>query len=424
MPECDVLVVGGGPAGAATAAFLARDGWGVTLIDRARFPRPKPCAEYLSPQAARVLHALGALDEVVRHAVELTGMEVRAPSGARIVGEFAAVTAFRPFHAHGLSLPRLVLDDLLVQHARAAGVEVVEGERVIDLVRDKAGVVFGTSSLGSDGVQRTRRARLVVGADGLRSIVARRAKLARHARWPRRLAFVAHYSGIRGIGQRGEMLVERDGYVGIAAVGSDRANVSLVVDQKYVAQRRSATCDPEGSADIVSHWVEGHPHIAARFRGAQRVTPVQSTGPFAAKARRAWAPGLALVGDAADFFDPFTGEGIYSALLGAEALSHHAASALRGAGAVALRDYDRWRRAEFAPKWRVEWLIAAAVARPRLLERAARGFAARPDLAHLLVGVTGDFVPAREVLRAGYVAQLIAAAFAKTPHPIRRVNPA
>jgi flavin-dependent dehydrogenase len=424
MAECDVLVVGGGPAGAATAAFLAREGWGVTLIDRARFPRPKPCAEYLSPQAGRVLHALGALDDVVRHAVELTGMEVRAPSGARIVGEFAAVTAFRPFHAHGLSLPRLVLDDLLLRHARDAGVQVVEGERVIDIVRDKSGVVFGTRSLGSDGVQRTRRARLVVGADGLRSIVARRAKLARHARWPRRLAFVAHYRGISGIGQRGEMLVERDGYVGMAAVGTDRANVSLVVDQSYVARRRSATEDPEGSADILSHWIESHPHIAARFSRAERVTPVQSTGPFAARARRAWAPGLALVGDAADFFDPFTGEGMYSALLGAEALSHHAGCALRDGGDAALRDYDRWRGVEFSPKWRVEWLIAAAVARPRLLERAARAFAARPDLAHLLVGVTGDFVPAREVLRAGYIAQLIAAAFAKAPLAIRRVNPA
>lgn len=415
MVERDVLVVGGGPAGAATAAFLAREGVGVTLIDRARFPRPKPCAEYLSPQAGRVLAALGALDDVVRHAVDLTGMEVRTPSGARIVGEFAAVTAFRPFHPRGLSLPRLVLDDLLLRHARTAGAEVVEGERVIDLVRDTLGVVRGVRSLGADGGERTRHARLVVGADGLRSVVARRAKLTRHARWPRRLAFVAHYSGISGIGQRGEMLVERDGYVGMAAVGAGRVNVSLVVDQTYVAQRR-------GLADVLAHWIQSHAHIAARFAGAQRLTPVQSTGPFATRVRRAWLPGLALVGDAADFFDPFTGEGMYSALLGAEALSHHATSALRGAGDAALRDYDRWRRAEFTPKWRVEWLIAAAVARPHLLERAARAFAARPDLAHLLVGVTGDFVPAREVLRAGYVAQLITAAFAKAPVAIRRVT--
>ncbi len=422
MLDCDVLVVGGGPAGAATATFLAQEGVHVSVIDRARFPRPKPCAEYLSPQAGRLLDALGALADVVRNAVHLTGMEVRAPSGARIVGDFAAVTAFRPFHPRGLSLPRLVLDDLLLRRARGAGVDVIEGERVIDLVRDGSGGVCGVRSLGADGAERTRRARLVVGADGLRSVVARRARLSRHARWPRRLAFVAHYRGISGVGQRGEMLVEHDGYLGLAAVGPGRANVALVVDQAYVAERRHASGRAQGSAEILSLWIASHPHIAARFCHAERLTPVQSTGPFASRVRRAWLPGLALVGDAADFFDPFTGEGMYSALLGAEALSHHAARALRGAGDTALRHYDRWRRAEFSPKWRVEWLIAAAVAQPRLLERAARAFAARPDLAHLLVGVTGDFVPAREVLRAVYIVQLLTAAFAKAPVALRRVT--
>ena len=168
-------------------------------------------------------------------------------------------------------------------------------------------------------------------------------------------------------------------------------------------------------------WITRHPHIAARFTSAERVAPVQATGPFASRARKAWSPGVALVGDAADFFDPFTGEGMYSALLGAEALAHHVPRAL-GGDHNALREYDRWRRSELSAKWRVEWLIAIAVARPWWMERAARAFARRPDLGHLLVGVTGDFVPARAVLRTGYVAQLILAAFAGASLPVGDVT--
>src|SRR5439155_549086 len=98
----DVLVVGGGPAGSSLAHALARAGVDVLIVDRARFPRPKPCAEYLSPQASRVLAAMGALEDVERSgAAQLAGMVIRAPSGARIVGEFAGC-AFKGFRDRGL----------------------------------------------------------------------------------------------------------------------------------------------------------------------------------------------------------------------------------------------------------------------------------------------------------------------------------
>jgi flavin-dependent dehydrogenase len=118
------------------------------------------------------------------------------------------------------------------------------------------------------------------------------------------------------------------------------------------------------------------------------------------------------VGDAAEFFDPFTGEGIYSALRGGELLGpwvHEAlrASTPRGADA-ALEAYDRCRCREFSGKWRVERLVAVAVALSPILNRAARVLSRRTHLADLLVGVTGDFVPAREVLRARFLAQLLA----------------
>jgi 2-polyprenyl-6-methoxyphenol hydroxylase-like FAD-dependent oxidoreductase len=297
-------------------------------------------------------------------------------------------------------------------------VHVIEGERVSDLTRDKTGRITGVTALGAQGEQRIHHARLTIGADGLRSVVARRARLARRMRWPERVAFVTHYRGVTGVGSRGEMLVTPDGYMGIAAVGAGGAqfNVSLVLSHSAVARYRTAGVDD--NASTMANWIQSHPHIAPRFAQAERLTPVQSTGPFAARARRAWRPGLALVGDAADFFDPFTGEGMYSAMLGGESLAQFAARFLRDGRSHALHEYDRWRRSEFSAKWRVEWIIAGVVAQPWLMERAARAFALRPDMAHQLVGVTGDFVPAREVLRPSYISHLLRAAFSRASLPV------
>jgi flavin-dependent dehydrogenase len=117
------------------------------------------------------------------------------------------------------------------------------------------------------------------------------------------------------------------------------------------------------------------------------------------------------VGDAADFFDPFTGEGVFAALRGGELLAPYAIRALTARTAReaddALADYERARREAFGGKWVVERLIGAAVAWPPLMNHAARVLERRKDMADLLVGVAGDFVPAREVLRPAYLLALL-----------------
>jgi flavin-dependent dehydrogenase len=400
--DAEVIVVGGGPAGSATAWALARAGVDVLLLDRARFPRDKVCAEYLSPQASRILHDMGALEAVeAAGAAQLTGMLVRSPNGAEIFGEFAASHGFHGFRDRGLALPRRDLDALVLDRARRVGVRVAEGERVLDLVRDGAGRVTGVR-VGT----REMRARLVVGADGLRSIVGRRLGLTRFSVWPRRIALVTHYRGIVGIGRWGEMHVERDGYVGLADVGNGVTNVALVVSARAARLIRG---DPAG---FLTAWITRRPHLAPRFADAERVSDVCATGPFAQHARRAWAPGAALVGDAADFFDPFTGEGIYAALRGGELLLPYAVQAARATTTrqadIALEAYERCRRHEFTGKWMVERIVGAATAYPALMNRAARTLARRRDMADLFVGVTGDFIPPREVLRPSYLLRLLA----------------
>lgn len=408
MADAGVIIVGGGPAGSATAFFLARMGIDVVVLDKARFPRDKVCSEYLSPQASRILEAMGALETVeASGAAQLAGMRVHAPNGSTIHGEFAADHGFRGHRDRGLAVRRTILDAILLERARLAGARVAEGTRVIDVLRDESGRVTGVLIAGESRPAELR-ASLVIGADGLRSVIGRRLGLIRRSGWPKRIALVTHYSGVDNVPDFGEMHVDREGYCGIAPVGNGLVNVAVVVP---VSRAAEVAVD---RTEFFESWIAERPNLATMFSQAERAGPVRATGPFATSARRAWARGAALVGDAADFFDPFTGEGIYSALRGGELLADCAGDALASAAGSSAMDsslkrYEEARRAEFSGKWAVERIIGAAVAFPSLINRAASVLSVRRDMADLLVGVVGDFVPAREVLRPGYLLPLLLA---------------
>lgn len=383
----DALVVGAGPAGSATALLLARAGAKVLMLDRARFPREKPCSEYLSPESTRVLARLGSdvVGAVAAAApAQLSGMKVVAPSGAAVVGRFETFS---------FALPRTRFDTILRAAAEAAGAEVREGVKVEELLYEGGAVGGAVARDASSGMRDAIRARVVVGADGLRSVVARR--LGRvHTIGPRRIAFTAHVAEVAGVHDLGEMHVGRPGYVGLGPIGDGVTTVALVV--------------PHGDAWRGARFFDElnrFPGVAGRFDARRTVRPVMTTGPFARWSRRAVTDGALLVGDAADFFDPFTGQGIYSALRGAEL----AAAAIldwltTGAG---LRQYARARRREFAGKWLLERLIGIAVGWPALIERVVGRMIRRPELADLLVRATGNCVPARAALAPAVLAGLV-----------------
>jgi flavin-dependent dehydrogenase len=159
-------------------------------------------------------------------------------------------------------------------------------------------------------------------------------------------------------------------------------------------------------AEFLEEWIAQRPHLAERFDGATRVAPVRATGPFATQSRRAWARGAALVGDAADFFDPFTGEGMYAALRGGELLAPFLMEALRQPEkreSRILSGYDRMRKKEFGGKWKLERIVGMAIAYPYFINNAARVLSERKEMADTLVGVAGDFIPVKTVLNARFL---------------------
>jgi geranylgeranyl reductase family protein len=398
----DVLVAGGGPAGAATAAYCARAGLRVLLVDRARFPRPKACAEYLSPEAARDLEALGVLAAVERAGgARLTGFRLVSDDGHEAVGRFAGTApSFVPYRPFGFALPRTVLDPIVLDAARAAGAEVREATTLDDLVLDRGRVTGGV--LRSAQGKNVVRASAIVGADGLNSRVARRLGLVRAGR-PRRLGLVAHLAGVQGTSDVGEMFAGRGWYVGVAPIGGGLVNVAMVVP---LSDGAAMAGDVEG---FFLARLRTLPELDRRIAGARIARRVLVAGPFARRARRVIADGALLVGDAADFFDPFTGEGVFAALRGGRLAADALVAALAAGAATraALAPYVAARRRQFAGKWVLERVVGLGAVHPRLMRRFTSRLAGHPAVTDLWVGAAGDSVPVRALFSPRRLAALV-----------------
>jgi flavin-dependent dehydrogenase len=209
------------------------------------------------------------------------------------------------------------------------------------------------------------------------------------------MALVTYVTGVRDCRDVGEIFVDPPDYAILNPLAPDRINLSLVVPLAHAAAWRARL------EDFFVARIKQLPHLSRRLAGADRVAPLSSLGPLAYRVVPPREGGVLLVGDAAGFYDPFTGEGIFTALRSAELAAGTVLGALRAGdvSATALAVYERARRAAFADKERLTRGLQAVIGRRRLANLVAHWLAARPRVLAALLGVIGDYVPPRALPR-------------------------
>jgi 2-polyprenyl-6-methoxyphenol hydroxylase-like FAD-dependent oxidoreductase len=289
-----------------------------------------------------------------------------------------------------LALPRRTLDAALLAEAVRAGARSETGVRVSDVTPDRRAPTI--TCRGADGRTTTIAACLVVGADGLRSIVARR--IGAYSRRPRlrKFSLTAHLTR-QGPGGRhiGELFFGGDLCVGVAPVDEAARifNVTVVAAHPHA---RTIASDAHG---FFARALDRFPALRGRFELSHDVQLLGS-GPFDWPTRRITADGVALVGDAAGYYDPLTGQGIHQAIVGAVTLAAHADAALRRGDelrAPHLRGYAREQRRLVRPARRLQRLLEFMTSDAGRADFAITRLRAAHRAARALLDATNDLAP-------------------------------
>ena len=380
--DYDVIIVGGGPAGASAAVRLGAAGARVLLAEQKKFPRAKLCGEFISPECAAHFAALGVLARMTEAGAARVvrtdfytrgGRKVSVPSAW--FGHGAGAAAREPY---ALGLSRAEMDARLLARAREVGVEVLEEAQACGLLLE-AGRVRGVR-LQHGGAVRGVRAAVTIDATGRAHALARRVARSRrdgaradgnghaHGGRARLVAFKAHLDNVAPAEGACEIYFYRGGYGGLSRVEGGLSNLCFIVAARDVRARGS-------DAGRVMREVVLTNRRAAETLGGARVRTEWLAVALESFGRAELAPcaGLLTVGDAAAFIDPFTGSGMLMALESGALAADVLTRALRGGGdfAALAADYRACYRARFDARLRVCSLLRRAAFAPPAVTAAA-----------------------------------------------------
>ena len=406
--DADVIVVGAGPAGAATAYHAATAGLHVLLLDKAGFPRDKICGDGLTPRAARQLVAMGIdLDQPGwqrNHGLRIVG------AGHRLELPWPELASFPDF---GLVRPRAELDELLARHAQKAGASLREQTLVTGpLLDERTGRVVGVRARAVDetgrrvGEEVLHRAPVVVAADGVSARMATAVGIARREDRPMAVAARAYYRTPRhddpwmeswlelwaGEPGRSDLL---PGYGWIFAAGDGTANVGLGL------LNTSRGFQQVDYRESLSRWLANTPEEWGLRDEGNRVGPVRSAAlPMGFNRKPHYHRGLLLVGDAGGMTNPFNGEGIDYALeaghLAADTLVQALARPEGQAREQALQQYAARLDAAYGGYFTLGRLFAKAIGHPAVMRQATRHGLPRPTLMRFMLKLMANLTDPRD----------------------------
>jgi menaquinone-9 beta-reductase len=398
--DADVIVVGAGPAGSATAHHLALAGHDVLLLEKASFPREKVCGDGLTPRAVRSLVSMGI--DTSEQAGWLHN------KGLRIIGGGMRLEIPWPdlasYPAYGLVRPRSDFDDLLARQAVKSGAVLRENTAVTGPVLDKAGRITGVTTKGENGAV-TYSAPLVVAADGNSSRLALAMGLEKRDDRPMGVAVRTYYRSPRHdddwleswleLWDRGPDGKERllPGYGWIFGVGDGTSNVGLGI------LNTSTAWGKVDYKDLLKRWLDQTPEEWG-FRDENRTQPVRGAAlPMGFNRQPHYANGMLLVGDSGGMVNPFNGEGIAYAMesgeIAAQVIGQALARPTADARERALQAYPRTLKQTYGGYYTVGRMFVKAIGDDRVMKLATRHGLPHPVLMRFVLKLMANLTDPR-----------------------------
>jgi menaquinone-9 beta-reductase len=398
--DADVIVVGAGPAGSATAHHLALAGHDVLLLEKTSFPREKVCGDGLTPRAVRSLVSMG-----IDTSEEAGWLHNK---GLRIIGGGMRLEIPWPdlasYPAYGLVRPRSDFDDLLARQAVKSGAVLRENTAVTGPVLDKSGRITGVTTKGENGAV-TYSAPLVVAADGNSSRLSLAMGLETRDDRPMGVAVRTYYRSPRHdddwleswleLWDRGDDGRERllPGYGWIFGVGDGTSNVGLGI------LNTSTAWGKVDYKDLLKRWLDQTPEEWG-FRDENRTQPVRGAAlPMGFNRQPHYTNGMLLVGDSGGMVNPFNGEGIAYAMesgeIAAQVIGQALARPTADARERALQAYPRTLKQTYGGYYTVGRMFVKAIGDDRVMKLATRHGLPHPVLMRFVLKLMANLTDPR-----------------------------